>query len=253
MLFQSSLLFLNALLAGMAVLVVRSPSQATFQRLLVLSGGYLFGITVLHLFPELFAMHTSSQRIGLYILLGFFLQLLLELLSKGVEHGHISPQADYTPQISPLALLLALCVHTFLDGVILSSSHAGHLHADHMHHCAVGSNGLLIGILLHQIPIAFSLTSVLVKLISSKRTVIGYLLVFALASPLGLWVSHYFSQQSSWSTESWAALCGIGSGSLLHIATTIFFEASPGHQLNIHKFLASLTGAGLAVLFELLL
>lgn len=253
MLIQSLLLFVIPLLGGMIMLIIRRPSQANFQLFLVLSGGYLFAITVLHLLPELFAMHTSSQRIGLYILMGFFLQLLLELLSKGVEHGHISPHTDYSPQISPFSLLLALCIHTFLDGVILSSSHAGHLHADHLHHYAVGSNGLLIGILLHQIPIAVSLASVLSKLLPSQRTVIGYLMLFALASPLGLWVSYYFSHQSSWSTESWAALCGIGSGSLLHIATTIFYEASPGHQLNVYKFLASLAGAGMAVLFEFLL
>ena len=248
MLFQSLLLFLAALLGGIAMLSIPSPSQTNFQRLLVFSGGYLFAITVLHLLPELFAMHASSQRIGLYILAGFFLQLLLELLSKGVEHGHMDPHAGHPHKMAPLSLLLALCIHAFFDGVILSSPTAAPLHQH-----AAGPGGLLIGILLHKIPVAFALTSVLSTLLPSKRTVIGYLVLFALASPLGLWASHYCSQQASWSTESWVALWAIVSGSFLHIATTIFFEASPGHHLNLHKFLASLAGASLAVLCEFLL
>ena len=248
MLLQSSLLFLAALLGGMAALVIRNPSQATFQWVNVLSGGYLFAITVLRLLPELFAMPVAPQRIGLYILVGFFLQLLLELLSKGVEHGHMDLQANPTPPTSPLILLLALCIHAFLDGVILSNPHAAPLHQH-----AAGPGGLFIGVLLHKIPEAFALTSALSKLMPSKRIFIGYLMLFDLASPLGLWSSHYFSQQCGWSTESLVALWAIVSGSFLHIATTILFEASPGHHLNAHQFLASLAGASLAVLCEFLL
>lgn len=248
MLFQSSLLFLAALLGGMAVLILPSPSQANFQRINVLSGGYLFAITVLHLLPELFAMPTSSQRIGLYLLVGFFLQLFLELMSKGVEHGHMDTHTGHAHQIAPLSLLLALFIHAFLDGVILSTPHAAPLH-QHTH----GPGGLLIGILLHKVPVAFALTSVLSKLMPAKRTVIVYLLVFAIASPLGFWVSHYYSQQLDSSAEHLVAVWAIAAGSFLHIATTIFFEASPGHHLNLQKFLASLVGASLAVLFEFLL
>lgn len=244
MLFQSSLLFLAAFLGGMAVLILPSPSQANFQRINVLSGGYLFAITVLHLLPELFAMPTSSHRIGLYLLAGFFLQLFLELMSKGVEHGHMDTHTGH--QIVPLSLLFALFIHAFLDGVVLSTPHTTHQHTH-------GTGGLLAGILLHKVPVAFALTSVLSKLIPAKRVVILYLLLFAIASPLGLGVSHYYSQQANWSAESLVAVWAIATGSFLHIATTIFFEASPGHHLNLQKFLASLVGASLAVVFEFFL
>ncbi|MEM9417039.1 MAG: ZIP family metal transporter [Bacteroidota bacterium] len=252
MLFQSSLLFLAALLGGIAVLILPSPSQAIFQRINVLSGGYLFSITVLHLLPELFAMPTPSQRIGFYLLLGFFLQLFLELMSKGVEHGHIDGHTDQTPQVVPLSLFLALFIHAFLDGFILSTPHAMPMH-QHTHMHTHGPGGLLIGILLHKVPVAFAFTSVLSKAIRSQRTVLLYLLLFTIGSPLGLWASHYYSQHLGSSAEYLIAIWAIAAGSFLHIATTIFFEASPDHHLNLQKFLASLLGASLAVVFEFLL
>ena len=247
MLWQSLLLFLAAFLGGMVVLAIRQPSQATFQRLLVFSGGYLFAITVLHLLPDLFASHPHAKWVGLYLLVGFFLQLLLELLSKGVEHGHMydTPPEAHHP-LMPWSLLFSLCVHAFFDGVILSHPAALPQH-DH------GPHGLLVGVLLHKIPVAFALASVLSKGTPQKSTVIGYLVIFALASPLGLWASHYCSEQHWLSAPSLMALLAIVSGSFLHIATTIFFESSPGHHLNTHKFIASLAGASLAVVSELLL
>jgi zinc transporter ZupT len=251
MLFQSLLLFLSAALGGVAVLIIRKPNSDTFKQLLVLAGGYLFSITVLHLLPDLFALPTSSPRlVGLYILIGFFFQLLLELFSGGVEHGHMHEvnKEEGKHKTSPLMLLLALCIHAFLDGVILSSPASGHHHG-HSH----TGDGLLVGIILHKVPVAFAFASVLVKLIGSKRTIIGYLFVFALASPLGLWSSHYCSQHHLLSEQGLLAVSGIVSGSFLHIATTIFFEASPGHHHNMRKFMASLAGAGLAVIFEFFL
>ncbi|MEL6606899.1 MAG: ZIP family metal transporter [Bacteroidota bacterium] len=252
MLFQSSLLFLAAFLGGTAVLTIPRPSQVSFQRINVLSGGYLFAITVLHLLPELFAMPTPPQRIGLYLLAGFFLQLFLELMSKGVEHGHIDSHSEQTSKVVPLSLLVALFIHAFLDGFVLSTPHSTHMHqCTHTH--THGPGGLLIGILLHKVPVAFAFTSVLNKELRSQRTVLLYLLLFAIGSPLGLWVSQYGSQYVDNSADSLVALFAIATGSFFHIATTIFFEASPGHHFNVQKFLVSLLGASLAIVFEFLL
>jgi zinc and cadmium transporter len=248
MLFQSLLLFLAASLGGMAVLIIRRPSPASFRLLLMFSGGYLFSITFLHLLPELFMLHADARLAGLYILIGFFLQLLLELFSKGAEHGHIheTHQEAHQHNITPLTLMVALFIHAFLDGVILSSP-SSHLHHTH------GTDSLLIGVLLHKVPEAFALASILSKLIRHQRTVIMYLVIFALASPLGLWVSSYCSQQQLLSGHGSLALWGVVIGSFVHIATTIFFEANPSHRPNIRKFIVSLAGAGLAVICEFLL
>ncbi|XWN35340.1 MAG: ZIP family metal transporter [Roseivirga sp.] len=250
-LFQSLLLFLSAFLGGLVVLLVCPPGPNTFKFLLLFTGGYLFAITVLHILPDLFALHHSSQLVGLYILIGFFLQLLLELFSGGLEHGHLHDcsSAASSHHLAPLTLLLAMCVHAFFDGVILSdiTPAAHHHHHGHSH----GAEGLLLGILLHKIPVAFALASVLGKLVAHRSTAIIYLSIFALASPLGLWCSHYCAEQNWLSAHGFVALMAMASGGLLHIATTIFFESSPGHHVNIHKFMASLAGASLAVVLEM--
>jgi zinc and cadmium transporter len=253
MLFQSLLLFSAAFLGGMVVLVVRRPSPVLLKFLLIFSGGYLFSITFLHVLPDLFSLHadTDPRLAGLYVLIGFFLQLLLEFFSKGVEHGHMyeTHQEEHQHGISPLTLMVALFIHAFLDGVILSNPSSMHLHHGHTH----STDGLLIGVLLHKVPESFALASVLSKLINRKRTVVICLLIFALASPLGLLGSGYCSQQQLLSGHVALALWGIVSGSFVHIATTILFEASPGHYPNAKKFLTSLAGAGLAVVCEFLL
>ena len=247
MLLQSLLLFFAAFLSSVGVLFIRRPSADFLQRLLVFSGSYLFSITVLHLLPELFTLHDETKYVGLYILLGFFLQLFLELFSKGVEHGHTDTVQEeaHTHSISPVSLMIALCIHAFLDGAILSSPATIHLH--HHHH---GASGLLLGILLHKIPVAITLSSILNNLLRRRRTVILCVAIFALASPLGLIVSSYYTQQQWLSGQGSIALQGIVSGNFLHIATTIFFESNPSHQPNLHKFTTSIMGACLAIMCE---
>ena len=152
MLFQSLLLFLAASLGGIAVLVIRRPSSAFLKCLLIFAGGYLFAITFLHIFPELFVLHSNARLAGLYVLVGFFLQLVLERFSKGVEHGHLydTDQREHQHVMSPLTLMAALFVHAFSDGIILNDPSVCLNH----HH---GTNTLLIGILLHKVPESFAL------------------------------------------------------------------------------------------------
>jgi zinc and cadmium transporter len=248
MLLQTLLLFLAAFLGGMVVLIIRRPNPASWRLPLIFSGGYLFAITFLHILPELFVLHANARLAGLYVLVGFFLQLVLERFSQGVEHGHLydTDQGEHQHTIAPLTLMAALFLHAFSDGIILNDPSVCLNH----HH---GANTLLIGILLHKVPESFALVSILTKLVNSRRKILIYLFIFALAAPLGLLGSSYVSQQQWFPTQISLALWGIVSGSLVHIATTIFFEASPCHQPNTRKFMASLLGAVSAVICEFLL
>jgi len=245
---QTLLLFLASALGGITVLVIRRPNPTSFRLLLTFSGGYLFSIAFLHILPELFLLHSNARVAGLYVLIGFFLHIFIEFFSKGVEHGHMYEINQEEPRnsIKPLTLMAALFVHAFSDGIILNDPSV-HLH--HHHH----TNTLLIGILLHKVPESFALASILTKFINSKSQVLIYLLIFALAAPLGLLGSNYVSQQQWLPAQVSLALWGIVGGSLVNIATTIFFEANPNHQLNNHKFIASLAGAGMAVICEFFL
>ncbi|MEY5044418.1 MAG: hypothetical protein RJA19_1645 [Bacteroidota bacterium] len=54
---------------------------------LAFGGAYLVGLLFLHLVPEAYA--NAPQTMGLFVLIGFLLQGLLEYVSQGVEHGHL--------------------------------------------------------------------------------------------------------------------------------------------------------------------
>ena len=60
---------------------IKNISENNTKLLISFSGAYLFSITVLHLIPETFAGE-HNHTIGLFILIGFFLQIILEQFSK---------------------------------------------------------------------------------------------------------------------------------------------------------------------------
>jgi hypothetical protein len=84
----------------------------------------------------------------------------------------------------------------------------------------------------------------------SRRQLFLLLLLFALASPLGLWTGNFLQEYQWLSAGAFITLFAIVSGNFLHISTTIVFESSENHRLNWQKWLIGLLGAGLAILAE---
>ncbi|MBL4710802.1 MAG: ZIP family metal transporter, partial [Flavobacteriales bacterium] len=79
-------LFIVSLVSGCFIFIKSFDLKTKISSLLSFSGAYLLGICFLHLIPELFEENDSS--VGLYLLIGFFLQLILDYFSGGIEHGH---------------------------------------------------------------------------------------------------------------------------------------------------------------------
>ena len=87
MLLTVTLLFVCAILGGLAA--IRFGYKASSLKLpLIFGGSFLFSITILHLLPDLFAMSDDPMKIGLYILLGFFLQQIFETTSNPLSGIH---------------------------------------------------------------------------------------------------------------------------------------------------------------------
>ncbi len=224
------LLFLSALLSGLAVFLFKTKNENSIKLLLAFSGAYLFAICVLHLIPDTYSQ--SNASIGIYILIGFFLQILLEFFSGGIEHGHIHIHKE-SKLVFPSTLLVSLCIHAFVEGMPLNNT------INHQ-----GNNPLLIGIILHKIPIAFVLMSMLLQLNVRKQTAIAFLMLFALMSPLGVFTSEMIGDMEQYFDKIMAIVIGI----FLHISTTILFESSEDHRFNLYKFITIIIGSGLAVL-----
>ena len=218
----------SVLIGSIIAFYIKNISQNNTKLLISFSGAYLFSITVLHLIPETFTVE-HNHTIGLFILVGFFLQIILEQFSKGVEHGH-----GHIHGSVPMSMLIGLGVHSFIEGMPLGSTH----HHSHIH------TSLLSAIALHKIPVGIVLTHMLIESKMSKPKIILLISLFAITTPLGTFFSEYISNISNYYQEIMAIVIGM----FLHISTTILFESSEGHYFNSRKTIAIIIGSSIALI-----
>lgn len=243
------LLISSVLVGGGIVVFLQNLNKGKLIKVLLsLSGGFLLAIAFIHFIPEIYAH--GSEGVGYYILLGFLVQLFLEYFSGGIEHGHI--HAKDTKGAVPWSLFIALSFHSFFEGMPLEAQFIGESvgelveHVGHHHHSSSqGVQGLLLGIILHKIPVAIALMTLL--LASGFKTSKAWmvLVVFALMAPLGMLVGHYGAQNALFNLE---IILAVVVGMFLHISTTIIFESSENHKFNFIKLVSLLVGVGLAMI-----
>ena len=224
-------LFFCAFLGGTAIFLVKSDKSKLLKLILSFSGAYLFAITVLHLIPDAYSGPDKTE-IGIFILIGFLLQIFLEQFSEGVEHGHIHKHHD--GHVFPFGIMISLCLHACLEGMPLAKEQ---------------HNELIFGISLHHIPAAFALASILMQNHYKKGSIVFYLIVFAIMAPLGFYVSVGLSNGTIGGLDAYFnKIMGIVIGIFLHISTTILFESSADHKINTRKMIAVLLGIGVALI-----
>ena len=248
MLIKAILLFLAVALPALVIIKSSGFSTKRLQLFLVFAGAYLFGMTIIHLIPDLFYSKEDPFSLGLYILLGFFLQKIIENFTSGVEHGHVHQHANF----SVTYLLIALSLHSFLEGSILTDSLHSH-HVTDAEHAQSSSPKILLGIIMHKIPAAIALMALLLYKMSSKTKAYMLILVFALASPLGLFTGEFLSNGHVLPEKYMIIFFAVVAGSFLQISTTIFIETDPNHKLNWQRFGVSVFGAMSAVLAQVLI
>jgi hypothetical protein len=211
-----------AVLLGVVIVALWRPKQLRYVKtLLAFSGAFLLSITVFELLPTVFS-HSQSSSLGLWVMGGILIQILLESLSKGAEHGHIHVNIHSE---FPWGLFVGLCLHAFLEGTPIE-------HHEH----------LLWGVLIHKLPIAIIISYFLWKSHLSRPKMGMFLLLFALMTPLGTWSVQTFEGLQQYSLEMSALVIGI----FLHVSTTILFESSEGHRFDITKLLAIVSAILLA-------
>lgn len=260
MVLKLTVLFFTPLLSGLLIYFLPEGRSRNYRLLLVFAGSYLFGITVVHILPELYRNSGEVELIGLFVLAGFFLQQLLEYFTSGIEHGHLPVRhagihghdhahththVHYHQQVSAIVLLLALCVHAFLEGAMLAQPATMGF--------AYDMNAILLGIALHRAPAAFALMAVLAYQLHSKSRAVPYLVVFSIAAPVGLLISTYLTELEVLTASGLTFLYALVSGNFLHISTTIVFESSPEHHFNARKLAVAIIGALVAVAVEYVL
>lgn len=200
-----------AVFLGFLVVLILKPKQPKHLKLLLaFSGAFLLSVTVFDFLPEVYKK--NSAQVGLFIMIGILLQITLEFFSKGAEHGHVHVNKQITH--FPWVLFISLSIHSVLEGIPIDS----HLN-------------LIYGIIIHKLPIAIILSTFFMASSLSKTKVILFLLLFALMTPFGVFLSQTFDVVKTYYYELSAIVIGI----FLHISTTILFESNEGHKFNIVK------------------
>jgi zinc transporter ZupT len=224
-------LFLGAFTGGMSVFLFKGDNHKNLKLVLSFSGAYLFGITVLHLIPD--AYHGNDNYVGVFILIGFLFQIVLEQFSEGIEHGHMH-KPDHEHIAFPLGILISLCIHAFLEGMPIAEGN---------------QNQLVWGIALHHVPAAFALATVLLASQQGKRKTVFFVVLFAIMAPAGYLFSNALSMGGIGNLQQYFnRIMGVVIGIFLHISTTILFESSSDHKFTMRKMVAVLLGVGIALI-----
>lgn len=226
MIFDISIIVISILLSGSLVLFIPFKKNA-IKLLLSFSGAFLLGVTVFNILPGIYTTNINLMYAGGLILLGFLLQIILEIFSHGIEHGHVHTHHHHSKNYIYL-LSISLYIHSFLEGLPLGSH-------------TYESEGLLWGIVIHNLPIAFSYAFLLKTEKFSNPKILLALLLFASITPAGMILGNYIQYNMQWEHFNSYALA-MATGIFVHISTTIIFESGENHRYNLKKFAAILLG-----------
>lgn len=225
------LLFFLSFLGGIFGLFIQKEHTRELKIFLAFGGAFLISITILNLIPEVY--EHMGHKAGYYVLGGFFLQIVTDYFSKGIEHGHLHFHSF--KKGFPISVFLALSLHALLEGLGLGGEAFS----------KDSQTNLVYAIGLHEMPAAFALAIVL-KSVSKKKKVSNYVWItlYALMVPIGLLIGNSLKEYEELIHTIMAVVIGV----FLHISTTILFENNESHSYGKYKLLAIGLGLGLALL-----
>lgn len=226
------ILFGSTFFTGLVFINISAVKQKWVKFLLTFSGAFLFAFTILHFIPDIYRDY--KWQTGLFVLLGFTIQILLEFMSQGIDHGHVHLNTSKPLSISAL---IGLYIHALLEAMPLAA------HEGHHHHHNHSGDYLLMGLILHKIPVAIILGTLLQHHFKNKIKSTLVLLSFAIMAPIGLFLADYFKFLYEIQQELMAIVVGI----FLYISTTILFEINKDHKFNAVKLISIMVGFAVAI------
>ena len=216
----------------------RNIDPKAMNYITVFGGAFLFASCFINLVPHIFLGEEPYRfvtpgihfKIAAAVMVGFLIQLMLEQLTKGAEHGHNHcpcceeeraaeehhhehhPHAGHchSTTVHPVTgLIIGLSIHAFLEGMPMIDLD-GDIH-----------QGLLYGIVLHNIPIALVLVGLFVHNGYGFWKSMGLLTIFAVMTPLGSLCNLYLMPENEMLQS---LLMGVVVGILLHVSVSILFD-----------------------------
>jgi zinc transporter ZupT len=238
------LLISSIALGALTVLGFKLHEPRHVKLLNAFTGAFLLSLTVLHLLPELYDFPAGqggtqeAVRLGALMLAGFFIQLALDFVSMGVEHGH----SHHLHGHAPYGVVAGLCVHALVEATALGNAQTFY------DHNPASRNMLLWGIVVHNFPVSIALLGMLLAWGMKRSNALSLLGLFAAMGPLGMFAGGHVPLLAEHSRELMAVVIGI----FMHISTTVLFESGEAHRIQVGKLTAILIGTGAGVAAVLL-
>jgi len=230
-----------AVIAGISLVGGVAPLVRTWSRekltLLVSTGaGVLLGAAFVHMVP--LTVESLGRAAGLPILAGFLAIFALE------QFFLVDPCEEVGCEIHSFgfAAFVGITFHSLIDGVAVGSS----LIVPNL------APPVFLAIVIHKIPAAFSLCSILLLAGYSRGRALLHICGFSTATPIGAIFSYFFLRGLS--EEVIAIAIGVSAGSFLAIATSNLLPQIHREGVRRGRSLAFLlvgvavvVGSGLAV------
>ena len=243
----SALLFFPAFLVGVWVLK-RPLAKRHLGIMLAFSGSFLLSITITHLLPEVF--HGHQHWLGAVVLAGFFVQIVFDALSGGVDHGHHEmaigqphhhnhghDHSHGTPfSFSLWGVLPAVYLHGIIEGIPLFYIKQ----VDHP---------IVLAIAFHSVPVV----AVFVNLLRNKSLSVNQRIflvgLFSLMPVLGMALGGVLSANNQFLLG--LVFPALAAGVFLNMSTTILLESGHQHQYKWRRLMFIFAGLALGLIFHL--
>lgn len=200
------------------------------------ASGVLLGTAFLHMLPE--AARTIGGSTGFAILGGFMLLLLVEKFvmvhpceEMGCDFHHLG-----------LTAYIGISLHSLIDGLALGAAFTD----------PRLSVIVFLAMVIHKLPCAFSLGSLLMMGHYSRTRIITLILIYAMMTPIGTVLTWALARNLPQSMVGWAL--GFSAGTFLFIATSDLLPQLKLHdkraKVQLVYLLLGLALAGVGVLLE---
>ena len=106
------ILFFSVLIVGVLTEILYKKIEKFKPVIISFSVALVLTLLCTHVLPELFSYH--NHKLGYYLLAWFIIQILLELLSKGIEHGHVHLHGEISNK-ELIVIFIGLAIHSFIE------------------------------------------------------------------------------------------------------------------------------------------
>ncbi len=212
--------------SGILLYFFKRINTTVLNLLIALGAGSMLSVSLVHILTE--SLESSEYAIYAFISGFVFIYLIEELLTK---HAHDHKHGDHTHEdphehYNHVALItgVAIFMHTLFDGLGIR---AGFGISNTLGY------SILFGVAIHQIPVSLSLAAIFQESHFKRSTQIGALVLFALAAPIGFYISDVFLSNTS--AVFTAIITAFAGGSLLYVSASDLLPVV--HSQSRNKYL----------------